>query len=100
MRQTNTDTTSYGAKGHFVFGGGMTSVTCTVSTPDECGAKQTLRYAKICFGGAIGAGFGTGVVGNMNGKSCRSGTYVALPQDKCYPPESLPHPKCYRRLRV
>jgi hypothetical protein len=72
MRQQTLDGTSfYGAEGHFFFGGGLTSVTCK----DECGASQTFRFMKLCFGGALGAGVSGGVVMGMDGKQCRSDTY-------------------------
>lgn len=66
------ETTYYGAEGHFFGGVGMTSVTCH----DKCGKKQTFRYIKICGGGAIGAGFGGGLVTGMGGKDCKSSTYA------------------------
>jgi hypothetical protein len=47
-------------------------VTCT----DECGKEQTFRYIKVCIGGAAGGGFSAGIVDNMDGKSCRVGTYA------------------------
>jgi RHS repeat-associated protein len=65
-------TISFGAEGHYIIGGGLTSVTCTA----ECGAQRTFRYMKLCFGGAIGAGLGGGLVGNRNGTQCRSETYT------------------------
>lgn len=71
-RQSNLPRTwYYGAEGHFVVGGGLTSVTCT----DECGQEQTFRYLKVCGGFAFGAGAAGGVIGGMNGKACRSGSY-------------------------
>jgi len=64
-------TTYYGGEVHAVVGGGLTSVTCT----DECGNKQTFRYAKICLGYAFGGGVSGGGVGGMKGRSCRSESY-------------------------
>jgi len=65
-------TTYFGAEGQFLFGGGLTSVTCT----SECGQKQTFRYLKICSGLAFGGSASAGTVGGMNSKSCRSSTYA------------------------
>jgi hypothetical protein len=66
-----TDAFSFSMEGHFFGGGGISSVTCTA----ECGQKQTFRFYKICVGGAWGLSGGGGLVGNMNGTSCRSDTY-------------------------
>jgi uncharacterized protein RhaS with RHS repeats len=65
-------TTYYGGEGHFILGGGLTSVSCT----NQCGQKQTFRYLKICGGFAFGGSAAAGVVGGMNGRSCRSDTYA------------------------
>ena len=66
------ETSYYGGEGHFFLGGGLTKVTCT----DECGKKQSFRYWKVCFGGAIGISGSSGLVGGVNGKSCRQENYA------------------------
>ena len=65
-------TTYYGGEFHFLLGFGLTQVNCK----GECGQSQTYRYLKVCFGGAIGGGFGGGLVHGMDGKTCRSETYA------------------------
>ena len=61
----------FGGEGHFFLGAGLTTLTCT----DNCGKRQTFRFWKICFGGAIGFSGGGGLVAGVNGKNCSADNY-------------------------
>ncbi|WP_446011703.1 RHS repeat-associated core domain-containing protein [Candidatus Electrothrix sp.] len=63
--------TYYGGEGHFILGGGAVALNCT----DECGNNKTIRFWKVCFGGAMGVAGGAGVVKGTNGESCRAESY-------------------------
>jgi hypothetical protein len=65
--------TYYGGEFYFLAGGGLTSVTCK----DQCGAKKTFRYIKVCpFGAAVGGSGGAGMVSGMTGKACDPSNYA------------------------
>ena len=66
-----TGTSYFGGEFNYVVGSGLTTVRCTL----QCGKEQVFRYLKICVGGAAGGGANAGMVGNMNGKACKSDTY-------------------------
>jgi hypothetical protein len=67
----NRQPTMYGAEGHFILGGGLAAVTCD----DECGETRTMRFAKVCIGGAAGASGGLGIVTGLDGARCRQENY-------------------------
>jgi len=60
-----------GGEVHFFVGYGRTVVFCT----DECGYKHQFLFRKVCFGGALGASIGGGLVRGIDGKKCKPETY-------------------------
>jgi RHS repeat-associated protein len=60
-----------GGEAHFFIGYGRTAVNCE----DECGKERTMVFRKWCFGGAIGAGIGGGLVRGVDGSKCKPSSY-------------------------
>ena len=56
-----------GGEGHFFVGYGRTVVSCK----DEDGCSHKFLFRKWCFGGAVGASIGGGLVRGVSGRKCK-----------------------------